>query len=158
RILIHVDDINDNAPQFTQSSYFVKIPENQPSGSRVLRVVAKDRDLNPELLYHFLDAETETLPFRVDVASGWITVAGKVDREETDRYEITVVVTDGKTNRTSNTTCLVTILIEDVNDNPPVIENQNLDIFVRADVAEGDLLHVIDAHDADQQDQKLNSF
>uniref|UniRef100_A0A1I7ULN9 LAM_G_DOMAIN domain-containing protein n=1 Tax=Caenorhabditis tropicalis TaxID=1561998 RepID=A0A1I7ULN9_9PELO len=56
RILIHVEDINDNTPEFDISSYFIKIPENLPSGSRILKVHASDRDEGSRLLY-FLDEE-----------------------------------------------------------------------------------------------------
>lgn len=148
KILIHVDDINDNNPEFSQLAYFIRIPENHPSGSKVLRVQAVDEDKKAELQYSIVEGN-ELVPFRIDVATGWITVAGRVDREEKEQYEMTVVVKDGE----KSAKCNVVILLEDVNDNTPIIENENIDIFVPDDVAEGDLLYVIDVHDPDKRDR-----
>ncbi|CAI2348309.1 unnamed protein product [Caenorhabditis sp. 36 PRJEB53466] len=147
RILIHVEDVNDNLPEFKQSTYFVRIPENLPSGSKIIRIQATDKDENAELQYSIGDV-ADMIPFRIDVATGWIIVSGRVDREEKKEYEIAVVVKDGG----KSTKCLVTVMVEDVNDNAPIVENQNLDVFVPVDVAEGDLLYVIDVHDPDRND------
>lgn len=50
-ISIHVLDINDHAPLFSQSSYTVDIQENLPPQSNVLQVQATDLDIGEDLVH-----------------------------------------------------------------------------------------------------------
>ncbi|EGT56591.1 hypothetical protein CAEBREN_32185 [Caenorhabditis brenneri] len=146
RVVIHVEDINDNTPEFDLPGYFVKIPENLKIGSKILKIHAHDKDEGSRLLYFLDSGSTVAAPFKIDVATGWITVAGKIDREETSEWRITVEVTDGE----RNSSVVVEIEVEDVNDNTPKILNQNLDVYIPEGGAT--LIHVVDAQDQDFQD------
>lgn len=55
QIQIEVTDANDNPPVFSQSTYKVSLPENMPSGTSVLTVMATDPDegVNAEITYSF---------------------------------------------------------------------------------------------------------
>ncbi|CAL2038030.1 unnamed protein product [Caenorhabditis brenneri] len=146
RVVIHVEDINDNTPEFELPGYFVKIPENLKIGSKILKIHAQDKDEGSRLLYFLDSGSTVAAPFKIDVATGWITVAGKIDREETSEWRITVEVTDGE----RNSSVVVEIEVEDVNDNTPKILNQNLDVYIPEGGAT--VIHVVDAQDQDFQD------
>lgn len=54
-VYIEVVDINDNAPEFEQPFYRVKIPEDSPKGFLVVKVSATDVDIgvNGEISIHF---------------------------------------------------------------------------------------------------------
>ncbi|UMM25465.1 hypothetical protein L5515_005282 [Caenorhabditis briggsae] len=141
RILIHVEDVNDNAPEFDQPSYYVKIKEDVQV--KILRIQATDADLNSVLQYSW-DSEG-IIPFRIDVATGWITVAGKLEDSE---YQIFVLVSDGE--RFSRAS--LEIEVEDVNDHSPVILNSNLDVYVSESFSSENVIHVIDVSDLDSND------
>ncbi|ULU02851.1 hypothetical protein L3Y34_002442 [Caenorhabditis briggsae] len=143
RILIHVEDVNDNAPEFDQPSYYVKIKEDVQIGVKILRIQATDADLNSVLQYSW-DSEG-IIPFRIDVATGWITVAGKLEDSE---YQIFVLVSDGE--RFSRAS--LEIEVEDVNDHSPVILNSNLDVYVSESFSSENVIHVIDVSDLDSND------
>lgn len=53
KVIINVEDSNDNAPWFTSSQYTACVFETAAIGSSVLQVTAldKDKDLNAEILY-----------------------------------------------------------------------------------------------------------
>ncbi|PIC39939.1 hypothetical protein B9Z55_011463 [Caenorhabditis nigoni] len=144
RILIHVEDVNDNAPEFDQPSYYVNIKEDAQIGVKILRIQATDADLNSVLQYSW-DSEGDVVPFRIDVATGWITVAGKL---EEGIFEYRILVSDGE--RFSRAS--LEIEVEDVNDHSPVILNSNLDVYVPESSSSEDVIHVIDVSDLDSND------
>lgn len=43
-VLVTIEDVNDNAPEFDQSSYAAVIPENSPQDHFVLQVKVTDLD------------------------------------------------------------------------------------------------------------------
>lgn len=44
RVIVHLQDANDNAPKFSNQSYHLSIPENIPPNSMVFPVSATDKD------------------------------------------------------------------------------------------------------------------
>lgn len=148
KILIHVGDINDNTPEFELSSYFIKISENSKIGSKIIRILATDKDKDAELQYSLESNDEITIPFRINVATGWITVAGKVNREENEEFRFFVKVTDGE----KSSKVIVEIHVEDFNDNHPMINDRNSDIFVPDPTRSVEIIHVINVHDLDKSD------
>lgn len=62
RVIINVEDSNDNPPWFTSSQYTARVFETAAIGSSVLKVTALDKDkgLNAEILYN-IDSGTAQL-------------------------------------------------------------------------------------------------
>ena len=89
-----VDDVNDEAPVFTQSSYELSIMEHLPVGVVVGHVTAVDRDAPPydRFVYKIVDAYDSGADelFSIDPRSGRIISTVTFDREQTD--ELVVVV------------------------------------------------------------------
>lgn len=46
QLIINIEDVNDNAPIFTQSHYEARLLENKPDFENQLKVEARDADLN----------------------------------------------------------------------------------------------------------------
>ncbi|CAD5221759.1 unnamed protein product [Bursaphelenchus xylophilus] len=72
----HILDVNDNAPQFDQTSYNVKIPANVSLGYPVITIKAKDADEgdNARISYQLLNADFKgKIYFRIDSDTGMIT-------------------------------------------------------------------------------------
>lgn len=79
-VVIHVIDENDNAPQFTNSTFTFHIPENSPADTFVGKLTAVDRDIgrNAELSFSVLSLSQD---FKIDKHNGFIKTLRPFDRE-----------------------------------------------------------------------------
>ncbi|XP_069754170.1 protocadherin-1-like isoform X2 [Narcine bancroftii] len=132
---VTVLDINDNAPRFERFSYQGSVEENSPAGTSILQVRATDLDLrdNSRIEYSFAQAaESARRLLRLDKNSGWITVQGRVDREQFSQFKFYVHARDKgpipKQDRAS-----VTITVRDTNDNAPAIEIRSIGLVTHRD-------------------------
>jgi len=139
RVVVNVTDINDNDPQFVQSTYSDELIENNYVGAEVLMVRATDRDdgLNGQLTYS-VDGDAAAW-FDVEPTTGVVKAGVKFDRELNSSMRFYVVARDaGDPQRSAS--ALVTVAVVDVNDERPtfsqsvykfsVMENQPADATV----------------------------
>ncbi|XP_035152851.2 protocadherin-8 isoform X2 [Callithrix jacchus] len=122
---VRVLDANDHSPAFPQGAVAeVELAEDAPVGSLLLDLDATDPDEGPngDVVFAFgarTPPEARRL-FRLDPRSGRLTLAGPVDYERQDTYELDVRAQDrGPGPRAA--TCKVIVRIRDVNDNAPDI-------------------------------------
>ncbi|CAG04743.1 unnamed protein product, partial [Tetraodon nigroviridis] len=123
-VTVEVIDENDNPPEFSKSSYIVKIPENINAGewATVLLVNATDLDASREFgqasLIYSLEGSSQ---FRLNSRSGEITTTALLDRELKSEYILIVRAVDGGVGPQQKTgIATVNITILDINDNAPV--------------------------------------
>ncbi|KAK3521641.1 hypothetical protein QTP70_014713 [Hemibagrus guttatus] len=152
QIVIHVLDINDNSPVFTNSLYKVKVHENARAGTKILTVSATDADdgSNGEIQYSFVsDSRNAGLDsFSINPAFGDITVKGNIDYEENPAIELKIQAQDkGQPPRRSR--CKVLIEVVDVNDNAPEISVTLLMSSVSEDIKPGTDVALITVSDKD---------
>jgi len=117
-LILHVTDVDDERPQFHRSAYYFNVPENASVGTTVGRVAATDSDFTPRfstVLYHI---RGDRVPFSVDRTTGDLSTVRQLDREEQPVFEFCVIATDSSH---VETTAAVTVYLDDVNDNDPVI-------------------------------------
>ncbi|OWA49788.1 Fat-like cadherin-related tumor suppressor-like protein [Hypsibius exemplaris] len=129
RVLVHVTDVNDNAPVWASDAYEAKISESIQVGSQVLQVSASDSDtgINGKIVFELVN---QTLPFAVDRTTGWITVSGTLDRETVPVYSVAVKAIDqGLPPMSAVKTVEVSLL--DVNDNAPVFSKANYSVVLQ---------------------------
>ena len=88
RVRISVLDVNDNDPKFDETEKTIYFDENEPAGSRVLRVIAKDQDSgeNAHISYSIANVNAEDIPFDIDHLTGVIKSRRLIDYE-TDKRE-----------------------------------------------------------------------
>ncbi|KAK6740380.1 hypothetical protein RB195_008692 [Necator americanus] len=148
-IKITVLDENDNAPEFDQPYYRVHVRENSRIGDSVLQVKTTDRDegLNGLIRYTLLGES----PFSINGTTGIVHVTGVVDRETVSEYQLRIKATDSGRYKQMLSIANLTIVVDDENDNNPVIRNKILDIFVPNNLKIGDVVHVVDAMDSDEK-------
>lgn len=120
-LTVYIEDANDNAPQFLQGEgYQIIIPENTALGTDVIQVEATDKDIGPngEIVYSLL---TSTTQFGIHSANGIVYVAGQLDREFVSTFNLKFEARDKaeKGSQKFSVTTL-TIILEDVNDCPPL--------------------------------------
>ncbi|KXJ82442.1 hypothetical protein RP20_CCG013707, partial [Aedes albopictus] len=164
-ILVEVQDVNDNAPVFERSEYTIKVSESTPSNSQIMQVTAVDADTgnNARLTYRILgddqrprSGKSASKPseasnseiFGIFPNSGWIYLRTKLDREDQERYNITVIVSDnGVPTLTATTHVIVSVL--DANDNNPIFAKQLYEFQIEENMRRGSVIGLITATDAD---------
>ncbi len=126
RVSIFVEDANDNAPVFDdgQTSMEIFFKENEPAGTRVIKLTARDADSgeNARITYSVANVDADTLPFEVDQFTGVVRSRQVIDYESDRRkFVMRVRASDwGKPYR-RETELKLTINIQDINDNRPQV-------------------------------------
>uniref|UniRef100_A0A3Q1EMK9 Cadherin domain-containing protein n=1 Tax=Acanthochromis polyacanthus TaxID=80966 RepID=A0A3Q1EMK9_9TELE len=152
KIVIHVMDINDNAPVFSKPLYKAQVTENTPFQTSIVTVSATDLDegLNSEIVYSFIERgnfNPESL-FSINPNTGEITVKGKIDYEENAAYDIRIQARDkGTPSRSVHGKLLVEVV--DVNDNVPEIIITSLMSPVKEDAEIGTVVALVTVTDKD---------
>uniref|UniRef100_A0A8C6UXC0 Desmocollin 2 like n=1 Tax=Neogobius melanostomus TaxID=47308 RepID=A0A8C6UXC0_9GOBI len=147
-IKIVVDDVNDNAPQFSGFLQF-SVPEQSRSGDQRHRP-DQERTDHVAIQYSLL---TGADLFSIDSLTGVIsTKSTALDRETKDKHLVIVQIKDmkGASNGLFNTGT-ATIMLSDINDNPPTFkessytataeENQVDKLILRIPVDDKDLVN-----------------
>ncbi|XP_068446083.1 uncharacterized protein [Clinocottus analis] len=149
RIHITVLDANDNAPVCSQPVYKAEVKENSPEGTVVTTVRANDADkgINGDVTFSIAHVTREAKQlFEVNVQTGEIRVAGKLDFEKSKTYQLNVKASD---HGGYSDTCNVIIQIIDENDNVPVIQMMSFSNSISEDSPPGTTIAVINVDDED---------
>ncbi|XP_072446558.1 protocadherin Fat 1-like [Chiloscyllium punctatum] len=148
-LTVHVLDANDNRPVFLQDMYSAKVPENVEIGALIAQVKAKDNDLgeNAEIKYSLL---TDTKAFSIDKTSGIVHITGKLDREQQPIYLLKIEARDQPQREPQLfSTVDLTIVLEDVNDNPPQFVPSSYKVGIPEDIPIGSVIMWLEAYDPD---------
>uniref|UniRef100_A0A3B4YIL5 Cadherin domain-containing protein n=1 Tax=Seriola lalandi dorsalis TaxID=1841481 RepID=A0A3B4YIL5_SERLL len=117
QVHINITDANTHRPVFQSAHYSVSVNEDRPPGSTVVMISATDDDVgeNARITY-FLE---DNIPqFRIDPASGAITLQAELDYEDQMTYTLAITAKDNGIPQKSDTT-YVEVNVNDVNDNAP---------------------------------------
>lgn len=152
QIDITVLDANDNAPVFDQSFYRVRLVENAPKGTVVIKLNASDLDegSNADITYSFsghAPIKVREL-FSVDSRTGEIRVNGLIDYEKARMHEIYVQAKDKGPSAVA-VHCKVLVNVLDVNDNLPEVILTSVSTPVQEDAPPGTVIAVISVMDRD---------
>uniref|UniRef100_A0A8V0Y478 Protocadherin gamma subfamily C, 3 n=1 Tax=Gallus gallus TaxID=9031 RepID=A0A8V0Y478_CHICK len=149
RIRVAVLDANDNAPAFSQAVYTVRVPEDVPVGSTLLRVTATDPDdgTNADVKYLFQEVlEQISNTFHIEPKTGAISLVRNLDFEEADFYEFLVQAHDGGG---LSDDAKITVSVTDVNDNAPEISVRSALSEISEDAAPGTVVALLHVQDRD---------
>ncbi|XP_058398562.1 protocadherin beta-18-like [Diceros bicornis minor] len=121
-----VSDVNDNAPAFTQTSYTLRVRENNSPALHIGSVSATDADAgaNAQVTYSLLPPHDPHLPLAslvsINADNGHLFALRSLDYEALQAFEFGVGATDrGSPARSSQ--ALVRVLVLDDNDNSPFV-------------------------------------
>ncbi|XP_045140410.1 protocadherin beta-4 isoform X2 [Echinops telfairi] len=126
QIHVLVLDINDNAPEFTQSLYEVQILEDSALNAVIVTVSATDLDTGDfgAITYAFSHASEEIRKtFQLDPVTGDIQLLKYLDFEAIRTYEVDIEAKDGG-GLSGKSTVLIQVM--DVNDNAPELTLSSL--------------------------------
>nr|XP_046231679.1 protein dachsous isoform X5 [Scatophagus argus] len=132
-VVIDVDDFDNFNPYFIHNVYQAFIPETQTGTFRAIEpeaIKAQDGDLgiNITLSYSISAVSPERYQrnFHIDSSSGVLSVLSAIDREEMNSDVISVSIKAAQTDDGLKTAdALVSVTIEDVNDNAPEFDEPN---------------------------------
>ncbi|XP_053501636.1 protocadherin alpha-8 isoform X4 [Ictalurus furcatus] len=152
QIIVNVLDINDNAPVFSSALFKVRVIENAPPGTTIIKLNASDLDEGPngEIKYLFSThgQEKNLDTFSITSDTGEIIVKGIIDFEDKAFFELRVEAHDkGHSPMTAN--CKVLLEIIDVNDNAPEISITQLLMSLREDAKRGTAVALVTVSDKD---------
>uniref|UniRef100_A0A8B9JG59 Cadherin domain-containing protein n=1 Tax=Astyanax mexicanus TaxID=7994 RepID=A0A8B9JG59_ASTMX len=149
KVLIEVEDVNDNAPEILVTLLRSSISEDIKPGADVALITVTDKDDGEN---GKVDCKiVGTSPFRLQLSyknSYSLVVNEPLDRELVSQYNITVIASDEGSPFLSST-AVITVHISDVNDNSPVFQAPVIHISVKENSPVGGLLATITAHDDD---------
>ncbi|XP_078145977.1 protocadherin-23 [Centroberyx gerrardi] len=153
--LVKVLDANDCHPVFEQDAYTIRVAEDIPQGSSLIRMQARDADdgVNSDVSYSILKSSRDSRDslVSVDPKSGLVTTAAELDREREAELWFLVVAVDGGEPALSST-ATVTVVVEDVNDNEPVFQQQLYNVSIPEHSEIGSCFLQVVATDADSPD------
>nr|KAG5687651.1 hypothetical protein BaRGS_008134 [Batillaria attramentaria] len=140
-VVVRIEDVNDNAPEFPQKVVTVQVAENRAPPYKVKTSVASDADKrgeNSEIVYT-LEDNSGKFALEVENSANGLTelvivVREMLDRERIDSYYITIVLpTEGRPDCQDN----------DVNDNGRVVYKLSsrvgpevLDVYVTVNIVD----------------------
>ncbi|XP_052005338.1 protocadherin beta-15-like [Xyrauchen texanus] len=148
-VLIDVVDVNDNAPIIILKSLNSPIPENASPGTEVGIINVQDRD--SENNGQVRCSIQQNVPFKLvpSIKNYYsLVTTGELDRELVSDYNITITATDEGSPPLSSTKN-IHFTVADVNDNPPVFEEQNYRANVQENNKPGSSICSVSATDPD---------
>uniref|UniRef100_A0A669E8E9 Cadherin domain-containing protein n=1 Tax=Oreochromis niloticus TaxID=8128 RepID=A0A669E8E9_ORENI len=148
-ITFQITGRNQFTPSFSESYVTFSVPEDLPVGSVIGKIQAEDGDYGPNgAITYNITPENQFLPLSVGEFSGLITLIRELDFEEQTIYHFQIKAKDeGWFSKTG--TLNVTVLVMDVNDNPPVFSSSEYITSVRENSAVGTNVLDVTATDID---------
>ncbi|XP_007669727.1 protocadherin-19 isoform X1 [Ornithorhynchus anatinus] len=151
KVTVHLLDVNDNAPVINLLSVHgeqVEVSEAAPPGYVIALVRASDRDAgaNGRVRCRLLGS----VPFRLQDYESFSTVLvdGRLDREQRDRYNLTLQARDGGAPALQSAKSF-TVRVTDENDNPPRFSEPRYRVAVPENNTPGAYLLSVTARDPD---------
>lgn len=142
-------ELRNQSPFFDHALYVASVLEEQPAGSTVTTVRARDPEDSPVVysMLSLLDSRSQSM-FRVDSRTGVITTTLSLDREQMDVHYFRVVATDDSFPPRSGTTTLQ-VNVLDCNDHAPTFEAEQFDTSIRESATVGSTVITLRATDQD---------
>ena len=158
-LILHVKDLDDNLPEFTEPLYESNVEETLGAGSEVVAVVCTDKDYGAGDLadIRLLNASSEVAQtFEVDPETGSITLNKSLDFDAgTQSYQFTVVCRDSADNEV---TARVNLNVLPVNDEQVWFTRSQYEFSVDRLKLRGEVVGKVETTDGDLDAQQVISY
>ena len=150
-LFVSIEDINDNPPIFTQSSYNVTLEEDIPVSSIVLTLVALDVDfgVNGVVVYSVVSQSADY--FEVEVSTGALTLTRTLVGSD-NTYVITVRAIDLGSPPLSSTAVITVRVTPSNRYTPEFLSPDNYTVYVEENTVYSAPILTVTATDLDQGD------
>ncbi|NXT83861.1 CDHR3 protein, partial [Zapornia atra] len=120
---INIININDERPYFTTNQRIYRIPEEESPGTVVANITAKDPDDEDSPSRLFYSIQSSGTYFSINPSTGVLQVTGRINRDALPlqlhpNVSVIVRVEDSPSGGHASE-MEITIIIDDINDNPP---------------------------------------
>lgn len=136
---VMVIDNNDNPPNFPNTAIVRQIKEGIALKTPIVTVIAEDPDsgINGKVNYALVHQDPSDMQrhFNINQTSGVIYTLREIDRESIDTFRLTIVATDQAMPQSKRLSAekIVTVIVEDTNDNAPVFVSMNAAVLPHRD-------------------------
>lgn len=150
-VYVQIIAVNTYPPRFLNTSYRVRFDENTARGTELLDLIGPtdSNSLKKRKVDYKIKEENMRDIFSLGRRSGVIRLNSMLDREKTDRYSFTVVASDDGTPQKTST-AHVEIIVEDVNDQPPVFNQHTYIAMLNESFLSNVTLITVHATDGDK--------
>jgi protocadherin Fat 4 len=152
-IVVNILDINDVTPLITNSKKTFDVAEDTDTNSLLFQVTSRDDDAgqNGVVTYSLLqvDPVSGADKFTIYSSSGEVYLSQSLDYEGIKEYELTIEAEDLGADPLK-TSGIFTIVVTDVNDNPPTFEQTLYSKQIYENVSIGSLVLTVTAYDQDR--------
>ncbi|XP_068445965.1 protocadherin beta-16-like [Clinocottus analis] len=153
RINIHVQDINDNAPQFSEDLILFDIAESAVRGAKFLLTEAHDADIGSNTVQRYDLQNNEHFTINVDTGGGGkkhpeLVLVKELDREQERELKLVMTALDGGSPQRSGT-AIIHVTVLDANDNAPVFSKAIYEANLPENASSGTVIITVSASDAD---------
>ncbi|XP_038648329.1 protocadherin Fat 4 isoform X1 [Scyliorhinus canicula] len=148
-VRILVTEENMHTPQFSDSHISITVPESLATGTVIRTVSARDKDANMNgLIRYNISKGNEARVFSIINSTGAISLAGHLDFESQQRYELAISAEDGGwVKRTGYLS--ITVHVTDSNDNAPLFSPDEYFPVISENAPSGTIVVQLNATDAD---------
>ncbi|XP_073932942.1 protocadherin alpha-4 isoform X8 [Castor canadensis] len=158
RVIVEVEDTNDNVPNLEFKSLSLPIRESASLGTVIALISVWDLDsgTNGDVTCSL----TPNIPFKlVSTFKNYYSLVldGELDRETVSDYKVVVTARDGGS-PSLWATASVSVEVADVNDNAPAFAQPEYTVFVKENNAPGSHIFTVSARDVDAQENALVSY
>jgi len=154
-VFIYVLPANRHAPRFVggRQAFMATVPEDRPVGYVIGRVSAVDRDSGESgVVRYYIAGGGGGGFFALDAVNGTLTVARPLDYETRRRFDVELVARDlGVGGQSLEDRRLFTVMVLDVNDNPPRFTQPTYAMSVDQDAPAGATLGRLHVSDLDHR-------
>ena len=158
-LILHVKDLDDNLPEFTEPLYESNVEETLGAGSEVVAVVCTDKDYGAGDLadIRLMNVSSEVAQtFEVDPETGSITLNKSLDFDAgTQSYQFTVVCRDSADNEV---TARVNLNVLPVNDEQVWFTRSQYEFSVDRLKLRGEVVGKVETTDGDLDAQQVISY
>uniref|UniRef100_A0A4W5Q047 Protocadherin 2 alpha b 5 n=1 Tax=Hucho hucho TaxID=62062 RepID=A0A4W5Q047_9TELE len=158
KVLVDVVDLNDNAPELTVTALLDTVKEEAKMGTAIALVSVLDRDGGMNGIVKCEIANDVPFKLETNYKNYYsLVVDGPLDRESVSQYNVTVTATDKGTPPLSSTS-VITVHVSDVNDNAPRFSEPVINVYVKENSPEGDVIYTISAFDPDSDENSKITY
>ncbi|XP_078025747.1 protocadherin beta-18-like [Epinephelus lanceolatus] len=149
RLSLHIQDVNDNLPQFKDNLIEMEISESAEKGNRFSIEEAHDADIGQNAVQRYSLEKNENFILAVDSNKVELVLENKLDREKQKEINLLLTALDGGSPQRSGTVVIhVTVL--DANDNAPVFSQAVYKASLPENSPPDTIVITVSATDADE--------
>lgn len=152
RVVVTIDDINDNAPYFEKPRYVLEVPEEIEPPHEIFQFNAQDHDFgdNAVVKYLILNGNDDKM-FNINADSGLISTSGRLDYETIPEYRLFIAARNLRPFQGPNAANIVNpsvevvIKVKDINDELVNFDKKSYHFRIPENLPRGTLIGSVNA-------------